>query len=466
MKRSDCYVNAAVSKRALNTYFSAFQSIGEIYSLEICRGNELLVRAAPSPYSVSDKREVYSLSKSFTSTAIGLLCDDGKLSTDDRIVDLFPDKLPDEVSDNLAKMRLSHVLSMNAGHSGCVMNSMYQADDPVRAFLAQPVPYEPGTHFAYNTGATCLLSCLVQKITGETLLDFLTHRLFQPLGITGVSWNCIRSGANEGGCGIQVSCDDIIKLGKLYLSGGVYNGKRILSEEWCRTATSPISDNSSKESPDWRSGYGYQFWMNSQGGFRGDGSAGQLCFVRPDLGIVCAVQADVGNMQTEIDNLCTLLEHLFDDDDTAEVILPDYAPLGSSKRLAGFENVCFRLGENPMGWTQAYFAYDPADDTITLWLSDGVERHGIRAGNGYYAESTIIAKELKPKILGLMLTERREICRLASSYSAEEGKLTFDARYLNCPHRRTFTFTCDDGELTMTFGTADQQAPIVKGHRI
>ena len=469
MKKSDCYVNTAVSKRALNTYFSTFRpGIDEIYSLEICRRDELLVRVAPSPYSVSDKREVYSLSKSFTSTAIGLLCDDGKLSTSDLIVDLFPDKLPEKISENLAKMRLSHVLSMNTGHSGCVMNSMYRAEDPVRAFLAQDVPYEPGTHFAYNTGATCLLSCLVQKITGETLVDFLTHRLFLPLGITGVSWNCIAAGENEGGCGVQISCDDIIKLGILYLSGGVYNGKRILSEQWCRTATSPISDNSSKESPDWRSGYGYQFWMNSQGGFRGDGSAGQLCFVRPDLDLVFAVEANVSNMQDEIDNLCVLAEHLFDDDGAAkaEVILPDYAPLGSAKRLAGFENVCFRLDENPMGWTQAYFAYDPTDDAMTLWLSDGVDRYGIRAGNGYYAESTMIAKELKPKILGLMLTERREICRLATSYMAEDGRLTFDVRYLNCPHRRTFTFACEEDELTMTFGTADQCTTTIKGRRI
>ena len=467
MKKSDCYVNAAVSKTALNSFFSTFQkNIGEILSLEIYRRDDLLVRIAPSPYSAADKREVFSLSKSFTSTAIGLLYDDGKLSLDDHIVDLFPDKLPEKISENLSKMRLSHVLSMNTGHPGCVMSTMAHADDPAKAFLAQDVPYEPGTHFAYNTGATFLLSCLVHRITGESLLDFLTHRLFLPLGITGVSWNSASSGINEGGCGAHVSADDISKLGILYLSNGLYKGKRILSEEWCRMATSPVSDNSSNGAPDWCAGYGYQFWMNAQGGFRGDGAAGQLCFVRPDLDLVFAVQAEVHDMQYEIITLCTLAEHLFDVDDTADLILPDYAPIGSSQRLSGFENICFRLDDNPMGFTQACFTYDASDDTMTLWLSNGVDRYGIRAGNGYYTESTVIAPALKPKILGLMITERAEPSRLACSYKAEDGKLTFDVRYLNGPHHKTFTFTSDGDELTLSFDDLAPQIPDVKGKRI
>ena len=118
----------------------------------------MVVRIAPAPYRATDKREIYSLSKSFCSTAIGFLCDEGKLSVEDRIVDLFPDKLPETVSDNLRKMRLKHVLSMNTGHRSCVMNHMIHSDDAPKAFLAQEVAFEPGTHFAYNTGATCMLS--------------------------------------------------------------------------------------------------------------------------------------------------------------------------------------------------------------------------------------------------------------------------------------------------------------------
>ena len=470
MKKSDCYVNSAVSKSALNTFFSAFTPCGEeIHTFEIYRGEELLARIAPSPYSASDKREVYSLSKSFCSTAIGLLCDDGKLSLDDRIVDLFPDKVPPVVSENLSKMRLSHVLSMNTGHPGCVMSVVCVAEDPVKTFLEQDVPFEPGTHFAYNTGATCLLSCIVEKITGESLADFLTRRLFLPLGITGVTWNCISAGMNEGGCGAHISCDDIAKLGILYLSGGVYKGKRILSEEWCRAATSFVSDNSENGSPDWCAGYGYQFWMNARDGYRGDGAFGQLCFVLPQKNLVFAVQTDLGNMQGEIDGIYTLAEHLFDEDNTVDLILPDYAPIWSTQRLAGFENVCFRLDPNPMKWTRAYFSYDTSDDTMTLWLSNGVDQYGIRAGNGYYAESTVVAPGFKPKILGLMVTERAERCRFASSYKAEDGKLTFLVRYLNCPHYRTFTFTENGDELQLCFGNENQltkESANVTGHRI
>jgi len=470
MTKSDFYVNPKLSKKALQAFFDKFQpEQNEIHTLQIFHHDDMILRIAPAPYRATDKREIYSLSKSFCSTAIGFLVDAGKLSVEDRIVDLFPDKLPEVVSDNLAKMRLKHVLSMNTGHKSCVMYHMVRSDDAPKAFLAQEVPFEPGTHFAYNTGATCLLSCIVERISGMKLLDFLTWKLFLPLGISDVRWNRVPDGNNEGGCGIHVSCDDIAKLGLLYLHGGIWKGRRLLSEAWVKEATSPISDNSCNGTPDWCAGYGYQFWCNYREGFRGDGAFGQLCVVLPERQMVFALQTELGDMQKEIDALMELADHLYDEDpaEPTELHLPLYAPIGSDRKTAGFENAFYRLEENPMGWTGVYFVYDPASLEMQAVFSNGVDQYPITAGNGHFAESTVWAKKLKPKLVDLMSTPDTERCRMAASYSAEDGRLTYAVRYLNCPHRNIFTFAAEGDTLHLRFeswGKLDKDAVELTGH--
>ncbi|MBR5313521.1 MAG: serine hydrolase [Clostridia bacterium] len=469
MTRSTVYTDPRVSKRALNEFFAKFQpERDEIHTLQIFHNDAMVVRIAPAPYSPTDKREIYSLSKSFCSTAIGFLVDEGKVSLDDRIVDLFPDKLPETVSENLAKMRVKHVLSMNTGHRSCVMYPMVRSDDAARAFLAQEVVYEPGTHFAYNTGATCLLSCIVERITGMKLVDFLTWKLFLPLGITDVRWNRVPDGTNEGGCGIHVCSDDIAKLGLLYLHKGVWNGRRLLSEAWVNAATSPVSDNSMNGTPDWCAGYGFQFWCNYREGFRGDGAFGQLCVVLPEHNMVFAIQTELGDMQREMDAVMELAEHLFDEDDSPALVLPVYAPIGSAQKTAGFEHTFWRLDENPMGWTGVYFVYDTAADEMQAVFSDGVDQYVLRAGNGHHTESMIVAQKVKPKLVDLMSTPDKERCRTAASYSAEDGKLTFKVRFLNCPHRMLYTITADGDTLNLHFenrGLLDREAVDLVGHK-
>ena len=381
--KSDFYCNPRVSKTALQKFLDCFESgRDELHTFEVFHRDDMIVRLAPAPYSCSDKREIYSLSKSFCSTAVGVLVTEGKVSTEDYITDLFPDLCPDDPCENLKKMKLRHVLSMNTGHPSCVMGHMIRAESAAKAFLAQPVPYEPGTHFAYNTGATCLLSCLVTRLTGKTVLDFLSEKLFVTLGIEGVRWNRVSSGESEGGCGIHVSADDIAKLGRLYLHKGVWNGKRILSEEWVKEAASPVSDNSGNGSPDWCAGYGFQFWCNARGGFRGDGAFGQLCFVLPEQELVFAIQTELGDMQREIDALMELAEHLFDDDLKNTVTLPDYTPVKTEQRTCGFENTFYALDGNPMGWTAAYVTYSAEEDACHLVLSDGVDQFTVRGARG------------------------------------------------------------------------------------
>lgn len=445
---SECFVSPRVSVKALNRFYAHFHAnADELHTLMIYENDALLVRSASAPYKTTDKREIYSLSKSFCSTAIGFLTDAGLLSEDDRIIDLFPDKLPAVVSENLSRMRVRHVLSMNTGHAACVMPQMVHADDAVRAFLAEEVPYEPGTHFAYNTGATCLLSCIAEKITGMPLPDYLSQKLFAPLGIENVRWNRIDDGHNEGGCGLHVSCEDIAKLGLLYLHKGEWMGRRLLSEHWVRTASSPVSDNSCNGTPDWCAGYGYQFWINAREGFRGDGAWGQLCVVLPERNMVFALQTELGNMQDEMDALMTLAEHIHDADDTpAPVLLPDYKPAGSAHKTAGFERVWYRLDPNAMGFTGMMTDYDCVRDEYRVIFSDGCDQYVLSSGDGHWAESMIIAPMMKPKIVGLMSARTPERQYMAASYEAEEGCVRLYVRYLNCPHRTEITIRTSEAE--------------------
>ena len=451
--RNDFYVNPCVSKKALNAFLSHFSAgADELHTLEIYENNALLVRMSSSPYRCTDKREIYSLSKSFCSTAIGFLIDEGRLSEEDRIIDLFPDKLPEMISENLAKMRVCHVLSMNTGHEACVLPVMLRAEDAAEAFLAQPVLYEPGTHFVYNNGGTCMLSCIVQKITGMSLLDFLSCKLFMPLGIDGVSWTAINDGTNLGAASLHVSCDDIAKLGLLYLNHGIWKGQRLLSEYWIEKATSPISDNSANGNPDWRAGYGYQFWCNAREGFRGDGSGGQLCFVLPERKMVFALQTRLGNMQEEIDGLYELAAHIHDtDDEPVSVIMPQYAPVYSIQKTTGLEHVWYHLEQNRMGFTGAALAYDEKEDVMRLTLSNGVDQYVLCAGNGRWVESTIYAAALKLKRVDVLSADMAEHCQMVASYEAENRKLTLYCRYLNSPHHMYVTITGEEERLHVHF---------------
>lgn len=438
------YCDSRISKKALNRFLAYYaQGKDEVHTFSLYHNDNCMIRLASSPYDPSDKREIYSLSKSFCSTAIGMLVDDGRLSLDDRIVDLFAEYCPNEISENLSKMKLRHVLSMNTGHEKCVMPQVAFGEDAIREFLNQPVEFTPGTHFTYNTGATCLLSCLVTKVTGESLLDFLTRRLFLPLGINDVRWNRVCSGYNEGGCGIHVSNDDIAKLGLLYLHKGVYNGKRLLSEKWVAEASSPISDNSSNGSKDWCSGYGFQFWVNAREGFRGDGAFGQLCLILPERNMVVAVQSELNDFQTLMDRVMEFVEHLYDKDDEKTVILHKYSAVGGAQRTSGLENTVWNFDKNPIGWTTLRLSYHSDDDSMHAIVSDGCDQYDICAGNGEWKENTVIARRLKPKLVSVMPADEKERCRFVASYTAEENYIHMAIRYLNCPHRMFYDFSKD-----------------------
>ena len=216
-----------------------------LHGLLLLREGKAVAEGYFSPYCREDKMHLFSISKSWTSTAVGFAVQEGLLSIHDKVASFFPDKLPDPVPENLAAMEVRDLLRMGTGNDKDTLPAMRLEPDGdwVKIFLHCPVEHRPGTKFVYNSGASYLLSAIVQKVSGQDLIAFLTPRLFEPLRITGVTWDRSPQGICCGGWGIHVSTEDLAKLGQLYLNGGIFDGKRLLSEKWVKEATSAQIDN-------------------------------------------------------------------------------------------------------------------------------------------------------------------------------------------------------------------------------
>jgi CubicO group peptidase (beta-lactamase class C family) len=283
-----------------------------------------------TPSGPQSPHTLYSLSKSFTSTGIGLTVAEGLLTVDDPVLKFFPDDAPASPSENLKAMRVRHLLSMNTGHKEDTTEHVFQDrhqlnlfglevrhkantsghvlegenDNWPRVFLSLPVEYRPGTWFVYNTAATYMLSAIITKLTGESLLDYLRPRLFDPLGIESPTWETDPRGVSLGGTGLHIKTEDIARFGQMYLQKGMWDGKRILTEEWIAEATKATSDNSNTQTnPDWTVGYGYQFWRCRHDCYRGDGAFGQYCIVMPAQDAVLAIIGGVRDMQVVLDKV-------------------------------------------------------------------------------------------------------------------------------------------------------------------
>ena len=252
---------------------------------------------------------LYSHSKSFTSTVVGFLVDDGRLDLDERVVDLLPDSLPGTLSDNLRQLRVRDLLTMNMGADRTDAECDDIAGDWVKAILANGFQHAPGTRFKYDSAATHLLAAIVERMSGKRLMDFLRERLFAPLGMDSPWSTTSPTGIACGGWGMNMTTRALAVFGQFLLQKGVWKGQRLLSEDWVSLATS--KQTRSKEivvgaktigsGDDWAQGYGFQFWRCQHGAFRADGASGQLTVVFPSSDAVVSVNAGLGNMQRELD---------------------------------------------------------------------------------------------------------------------------------------------------------------------
>ena len=266
------------------------ESIVTPHSVMVVRGGAVVAEGWWKPEAADKPHVMWSVSKSFTSMAVGLAAADGKLSLDDPVLKFFPEDAPDAPSENLRAMTVRHLLTMTCGHDA---EPQFKREGGwARRFLTHPVPHEPGTHFLYNSMGSFMLSAIVQKVTGETVRDYLAPRLFEPLGIEIPRWDANPDGVSLGGWGLFLKTEDMAKFGQLLLQEGEWDGRQLLPRDYLGAATRKQADNNRglmALSPDWSSGYGYQFWMTRNGGYRADGLAGQYIIVLPQKDAVVAI---------------------------------------------------------------------------------------------------------------------------------------------------------------------------------
>src|SRR6266853_1145578 len=299
-----------ISSAAIRTFVEAAdQQINTLHSVMILRHGQAIAEAWWKPEAADKPHVLWSLSKSFNSTAVGLAAEEGKLSLEDPVLKFFPAEAPAEPSDNLKAMRVRDLLTMSGGHD---VEPKFKIEDgpSVKDFLAHPVAHPPGTWFRYNTPGSYMVSAIVSKATGQTVLDYLKPRLFEPLGIENPEWGTTAEGYNFGGYGLFIRTEDIAKFGQLYLQKGKWNGRQLLPAKWVEAATSKQVDNDkapSARTADWQQGYGFQFWRFQHNAYRGDGRDGQICLVMPEQDAVIAITAQTGQMQTELDLVWEIL---------------------------------------------------------------------------------------------------------------------------------------------------------------
>jgi CubicO group peptidase (beta-lactamase class C family) len=270
-----------------------------LHSLMIVRHGKVVAEGWWAPYTAEDPHMLFSLSKSFTSTAIGMLQAEGRVNIHDKLHTYFPDEVPADASDNQKNLRLRDLLMMSTGqHKEDVDAIQIMAPDGsgTRQFLAAPVKQKPGTLFYYNTPATFMLSATLQKVTGQTLRDYLVPRLFEPLGIPTPEWDSTPQGYSFGGSGLHLRTEDIAKFGQLLLQRGEWNGRRLVPAEWVDLATSRQVSNGSNPESDWDQGYGFQFWRCIPGFYRADGAFGQYVIVIPEHDTVIAINSGTRDM--------------------------------------------------------------------------------------------------------------------------------------------------------------------------
>src|SRR5687767_7357043 len=226
----------------------------EMHSLMIIRHGQVVTEGWWSPYRPEQPHLLYSLSKSFASTAAAFAIAEGFLDLDATVLSYFPE-LDAEITDQRSRSILvRHVAAMASGHleETIVRASALDPVEPVRGFLLITPDREPGTVFAYNQPCTYTLAAIVQRLTGQTLIDYLWPRLFEPLGIAPYAWQEYPPGRNLGFSGLHATTDAIAKLGLLYLQRGIWDGRRLLSDPYVDEATRRQVANPNEPNPDWR----------------------------------------------------------------------------------------------------------------------------------------------------------------------------------------------------------------------
>ena len=467
LPRSTPEAQGVSSQGIINFLDAAAKSKHEFHSIMILRHGNVIAEGWWNPYRSDLKHTLYSCSKSFTATAIGLAVSENKLSVDDKVVSFFPDDTPPNASENLKEMQVKHLLSMSVGHDTDPTMAVRASDNWIRSFFQVPVIHKPGTKFVYNSLATYMLSAIVQKVTGQTVLDYLKPRLFTPLNISGMDWESDPDGINTGGWGLRLKTEDMARFGQLFLQHGKWNGRQILPETWVEEATTakimqnPSAPQAVKDSSDWLQGYCYQMWRSRHNSYRGDGAYGQFILVLPEQDAVIAITAETADMQNEL-NL--VWKHLLPAFSEAKLPPNRSAAKNLKSRLGGLalslpvgpSNAA--LEQSLTGKTYAMITNDRRLEGLSLSFKNGVcelllDTDSVDHKFSFGQSRWMVNETTKygPYLVAAARANRVGLpaFKIAGSYAWKDNKtVELVLRYIESPHHEVITCTFEDDYIT------------------
>ncbi len=462
-----------VSTAGLLAFLEALgKSKHELHSFMLVRHGRVVAEGWWSPYAPQFNHTMYSMSKSFTSTAVGFAVVEGRLKVTDRVVSFFPKDLPGQIGANLAALRVKDLLTMSVGNEQEPTGAVVQAENWVQTFLAQAITHAPGSTFMYNSAATYMCSAIVQQLTGQPILDYLKPRLFEPLGIHGATWETCPRGINTGGWGLSIQTEGLAKFGQLHLQKGFWNGRAILPASWVEEATTfkiqqplPATSGRPNARNDWLQGYCYQFWRSQHNAYRGDGAFGQYTLVLPEQDAVIVMTGESNDMQGELD---LVWEHLLPA--FKEKPLPrdrnSQARLGralrslalgspdgraSSPLAERISGKTFRLESNALGLQSVSFAVE--DETWRITLRSAHNDYPIACAlNKEWHRGETALPNTPPRIISGGAPRPGTQHKFAASAAwKDDHTLETLLRYYETPHHDSISFRFEDDRVKIGF---------------
>lgn len=445
---------------------SANKSKTEFHSIMMLRHGKIIAQGWWNPYAADLKHTMYSCSKSFTATAIGFAISEKLLTVNDKVISFFPDNLPDSITPYLADLTVKDVLMMADGMEPDPTFTVSSRDSNwVKGFLAIPIKYDPGTKFLYNSLGTYMLSAIVQKVTGQKVIDYLKPRLFDPLGIKGMDWEVDPKGINTGGWGLRIKTEDMAKFGQLFLQKGKWNGKQILPASWVEDASTakiiqhPEYSQAKRDSSDWEQGYCYQMWRCRHNAFRGDGAFGQYIIVLPEEDAVIAITAETPNMQDEI-NL--VWKYLLPAIHKGELPENKPAAIALSKKLSSLALTVPAKNSSPLATNKTYIldlnssgikdlSFNFQQEKMEVKLGTDKYLYYLAFGRGFWLPGETIkhgpslVAGAKASFVGL------PPFKIDGAYTWIDDKtLQLNLRYIESPHTEKMTCIFDGKNIAVT----------------
>jgi CubicO group peptidase (beta-lactamase class C family) len=455
-----------VSAQAIVEFLDALEKTEHvIHSLMVLRNGQVIAEGWWDPYGPQLKHTMYSVSKSFTATAIGFAVAENRLKVTDKVLGFFPEHRPETVSPFLEQLEIKHLLTMSVGHEKSYNLDIFPQENWIATFLSLPIAYQPGTEFLYNTAASYMLSAIIQKVTGETLLDYLKPRLLDPLGISGLDWETDLKGIQTGGWGLRVKTEDMAKFGQLFLQKGKWKGKQLLPESWIEEASTmkimqePEASAEKMAGNDWVQGYAYQMWRSRHNSYRGDGAFGQYILVLPEVDGVIVMTSETNNMQGELDLIWKHLLPAFEGSSNGDSNLREklkslqIPPLKSGSKEKMEESISGKtfVLESKNDTLDA-FSLNFEDEIATLKMTVKGEEYAFEFGSGKW-----VLGETERGGPNLLYFAQNQLVGLApfktaGSYRWKDDKtMELHLKYIESPHTEIISITFDREKAEIKF---------------